>query len=86
MMQSRAVREGCPCLVPDCNSEVFSLALSSVVLDVGFSEMTFITTVRHFLLFLIWWLIIGMSNPFYAPTIEIVIHFVLHSVNPCEHC
>lgn len=71
-----------PSLVPDCNSEVFRLVLSSVVLDVGFSEMTFIITVRHFLLFLIWWLIIVMSN---YPTIEIVIHFVLHSVNPYEH-
>lgn len=79
-MQSRSgEREREPSLVPDCNSEVFRLVLSSVVLDVGFSEMTFIITVRHFLLFLIWWLIIVMSN---YPTIEIVIHFVLHSVNP----
>lgn len=80
-MQSRS-GERDPSLVPDCNSKVFSLVLSSVVLDVGFSEMTFIITVRHFLLFLIWWLIIVMSN---YPTIEIVIHFVLHSVNPYEH-
>lgn len=56
------MRERDPGLVPDCNSEVFTLVLSSVVLDVDFSEMTFITTVRHFLLFLIWWLIIVMSN------------------------
>lgn len=80
--RAEAVRERDPSLVPDCNSKVFSLVLSSVVLDVGFSEMTFIITVRHFLLFLIWWLIIVMSN---YPTIEIVIHFVLHSVNPYEH-
>lgn len=80
--RAEAVRERDPSLVPDCNSEVFRLVLSSVVLDVGFSEMTFTTTVRHFLLFLIWWLIIVMSN---YPTIEIVIHFVLHSVNPYEH-